>query len=314
MSRNRGDVTRSKGDGSQFLAPLDEDLALILAATIIWAICIVIPVTYIGSLRTIVSLAFLLFVPGYSLIAAFFPEKNRVSLVERAVLSTIFSLVIGALVGLGLNYTPWGIRPAPVAVALVALTCLSVAIAQMRRRALATEIRFHINIKHTITSTVKRQLNSSEPRFAKALTLIIISLILISTVALAYAIITPKQNDRFTEFYITNPEGTAANYPVNFQEGVSKPIEIAVVNHEYQKQNYTLVVKLENPAQPKNDTQSIILYSENITLVHGQTWQKKVNITPTFVGDGIKLQFILYTDGNLSAPYLELHLWIDVKP
>jgi uncharacterized membrane protein len=54
-----------------------------------------------------------LFFPGYVFITALFPEKKELDNLERLALSLGLSIAIVPLIGLLLNYTPWGIRLIP---------------------------------------------------------------------------------------------------------------------------------------------------------------------------------------------------------
>jgi len=71
--------------------------------------------------RYILGSIFVLWLPGYTLIKALFPEKELDS-IERAALSIGMSLALVPMIGLLLNYTPWGIRPTPITISLLALT------------------------------------------------------------------------------------------------------------------------------------------------------------------------------------------------
>ncbi|MGC9181149.1 DUF1616 domain-containing protein [Thermogladius sp.] len=64
---------------------------------------------------------FVLFLPGYSLIRALY-QSRELSPIEELALSIGLSLAIVPLVGLVLNYTPFGIRLAPVLTSLAILT------------------------------------------------------------------------------------------------------------------------------------------------------------------------------------------------
>ena len=79
-----------------------------------------------GPLRIALSFICLLFFPGYALISALFPRQGTLSLLERSVLSIGLSIAIVPLIGLALNYTPWGIRLDPILIA-VALTMVELA-------------------------------------------------------------------------------------------------------------------------------------------------------------------------------------------
>ena len=74
-------------------------------------------------LRYILGSIFVLFLPGYSLIKTLFPTRE-IDNIERTALSIGMSLALVPLVGLLLNYTPWGIRLTPITVSLLALTII----------------------------------------------------------------------------------------------------------------------------------------------------------------------------------------------
>ena len=80
-------------------------------------------------IRTILGLFLILFIPGYSLIAALFPKKDDLDGIERAALSFGLSIAVTPLIGLALNYTPWGIRLTPILISLSAFTIIMVIIA-----------------------------------------------------------------------------------------------------------------------------------------------------------------------------------------
>jgi hypothetical protein len=73
-------------------------------------------------LRYALGSMFVLYLPGASLIEALYPKKGDLSQLERLALSIGLSLALVPLVGLILNYTPWGIRLTPILASLTALT------------------------------------------------------------------------------------------------------------------------------------------------------------------------------------------------
>lgn len=60
----------------------------------------------------------ILYFPGFTLIEALYPKKEDLDSLERLALSIGLSLALVPLVGLLLNYTPWGIRLDPIVVSL----------------------------------------------------------------------------------------------------------------------------------------------------------------------------------------------------
>jgi len=83
-----------------------------------------------------------LFLPGYSLIAALFPRKDDLDGIERIALSFGLSIAVVPLLGLALNYTPFGIRLVPVLVVLSVFTVSLAVIAGVRRQGLPEGERF----------------------------------------------------------------------------------------------------------------------------------------------------------------------------
>lgn len=79
-------------------------------------------------IRHVLGAIFVLWLPGYTFIKALFPEwtpktsEKPLDKIERIALSVGMSLALVPIIGLLLNYTPWGIRVTPVVLSLLALT------------------------------------------------------------------------------------------------------------------------------------------------------------------------------------------------
>lgn len=89
--------------------------------------------------RYVLGAIFVLWLPGYALIKALFPEnktivekQNSPDTIERSALSIGLSLALVPIVGLLLNYSPWGIRLAPITLSLLALTLILATVALVR--------------------------------------------------------------------------------------------------------------------------------------------------------------------------------------
>ena len=121
------------------------------------------PVVYI---RYVLGTIFVLWLPGYTLMRALFlaepstrkSEKGMDS-IERIALSLGMSLALVPIVGLLLNYTPWGIRPPPIVLSLLALTMIF---------ATATIIREHQARKKASTEVPRGNKPSSEELYKVA--------------------------------------------------------------------------------------------------------------------------------------------------
>src|SRR5512137_1985530 len=116
----------------------------LLAAILMALATLVFTLTPLSDLpvRIPLGLLMVLFVPGYTLIAALFPQKKDLDGIERLALSFGLSIAVVPLIGLGLNYTPWGIRLTPVVISLAIFTIAMALAARYRRQSLAEEERF----------------------------------------------------------------------------------------------------------------------------------------------------------------------------
>ena len=72
--------------------------------------------------RWMLGSVFVLFIPGYVTVEALFPKGRDLDAIERFALSVGLSLALVPLIGLLLNYTPWGIRLTPIVISLVVFT------------------------------------------------------------------------------------------------------------------------------------------------------------------------------------------------
>lgn len=85
------------------------------------------------ALRYVLGSLYVLFLPGYATVEALYPSPSELSPLERLALSIGLSLAIVPLVGLVLNYTPWGIRLWPVALSLFLFIALVSTVAAFRK-------------------------------------------------------------------------------------------------------------------------------------------------------------------------------------
>ena len=206
-------------------------------------------------IRKALGLAFVLFFPGYVFITALFPEKKELDDLERLALSFGLSIAIVPLIGLALNYTPWGIRLIPILVSLTAFNIV-VAIIALYRRKNAIEPW----IPWITLEDLKREVEwESSSRLDKALTVVLIIAIITSVGALAYVVTHPRQGEAFTEFYILGPNGTASGYPTNLTVGENGTVIIGIVNHEGRNVTYYVQIWLVNLTWD-NTTNTTIVY------------------------------------------------------
>jgi uncharacterized membrane protein len=273
----------------------------LLLVTILSVILILIIIFLPNSLiRVIIGVPFVLFFSGYTLTCVLFPRKRDLDGVERLALSIGLSLAVVPLIGLALNYTPFGIRLYPILLSLFLFSLSMSILSAYRRRKLPAEERF----APLLSFKMPRLEWGSMSRMDKLLSVGLIASILAAGVTVAYVATTPKVGERFTEFYVLGPEGKAENYPTNLTLGESGTVILGVVNHEYEDVTYRILVRLDNET---------IATIEGIKLAHGEKWEQNFTFTPQKTGENMKLEFLLYREGS-EEPYRSLHIWITVRP
>ena len=87
----------------------------------------------LNMIRWVLGSFFVLYLPGYTLLQLLFPKGREIDRLERFALSIGTSLAIVPLIGLILNYTPWGIRLAPITASLAAFTIIMAIAAATRK-------------------------------------------------------------------------------------------------------------------------------------------------------------------------------------
>ena len=274
-----------------------KDLQVIAAFVILTAIFTLLPPLNTTPLRAILGIPMILFLPGYALIAALFPGKSDLDGIERLALSFGLSIAVVPLLGLGLNFTPFGIRLIPILFSLSIFTLAMCALAHFRRMKLPENERFAVPFSN-MRSALK-QISDSKSRIDKILTVILLLSIFASIAMLIYVIVTPKQGEKFTEFYILGEGGRAEGYPTALKANETGKVIAGIVNHEYALMNYTLQLSLDGE----------ILSQRDVALEHNATWEQMIEFTAPKSG---KLEFLLYREANFTAPYRSLHLWITV--
>jgi uncharacterized membrane protein len=269
--------------------------------------------------RQVLGLIFVLFLPGYAATAALFPENDQIDTIERVALSFGLSIAIVPLIGLGLNFTPWGIRLDPILASVSAFIIGVSLVAWYRRTKLPSDERFAIVVNLELDF-------QGMPLVDKVLTIGIVVMLVASIVVLAWAVTTPRVGERFTQLAILGPGGMATGYPRNLTVGEDGSVLLSVKSFEHRTLNYTIAIVLTNVTDNSTTvTQLSINWSQDqaltphqaiaqdFTLPHlgyyNQTLRFNVNSIGTW-----KLQFLLFIQGEpiTQYAYREVHLWLNV--
>jgi len=354
---------------------LPADLAAVVGLTLCAVVAVFVPWVNETPLRIIVGLPFVLFLPGYAFIAALFPEagespvsvdeddsaidrsggsdiedgeiettsaimdsddRSGIDGIERVALAFGTSIAIVPLLGLGLNFTPWGIRLTPIMITVAGFTLGATAVAARRRWTLPVDERFSVPYQEWIESG-RNELLEPETRLDGALNVLLVASVWLAVGSVAYAVAVPPQGEQFSEFYLLTEdedgELVADGYPTDFVRGESASVVVGIGNNEYEQTNYTIVIELQDveavngtnvsegePLNSTNETQVVDrerLGMLSTTVNHNETWQESHELRPTLTGENLRVQYLLYRGTPPAEPtrenaYRSLHLWVDV--
>jgi uncharacterized membrane protein len=100
-----------------------------------------------GGVRIAFGLLFAFFFPGYALVSALFPKRDRLGGIERLALSFGLSIAVVPLIGLILNFTPWGIKLYPIVISVTIFILAASVVGWYRQRRLEPTQRFKVVLK-----------------------------------------------------------------------------------------------------------------------------------------------------------------------
>lgn len=306
---------------------LYRDLIAVLLWLLLALVFIYVPVLNQTFLRVVFALPVILFIPGYSLIAALFPSNKDIDLIERTALSFGLSIAVVPLIGLGLNYTPWGIRLDPIVTSLSLFTIAMLVVAQYRRFILSEEERYRFPLLPMIDEAKAELFPAESTKVDRILSVVLIISIIAAIGTTIFVIVVPKEGEKFTEFYILGEEGMAADYPTRFAAGAPQEITIGVGNHEYKNVSYIIeTFAVSQLFDETTNTSSILdmalLDRIDLEVADNRTVEMPYNFSIPSASYN-KLQFLLFEDSvpgdevwgmdRINASYRDLHLWVDVR-
>jgi uncharacterized membrane protein len=256
----------------------------------------------------LLGLPFLLFIPGYLLTSALFPTKKNehgIDTIERVALSFGLSIAIVPLIGLLLNYTPWGIRTGSILFSLF-IFIIGMGIIAILRWKTIDPLKRHILVLEISFPKTKTRLES-------LLVYILGICIIIAFASAVYVVTIPRTGEKFTEFYLLGTSDKIDDYPHNLSLGEDKNVIIGILNHEYRTVNYTVEIWLINQSLEYNDTthQNNTIYDhmwfmdkittslDHVKILNDTNWKSQWQYNYSFSikrkGE-YKLTFLLFTN------------------
>ncbi len=282
-------------------AAWDFALAVLLGGALITLILLDMDVLpgFWAPLRILLGLAFVLFVPGYTLQAALFPNRTDLDGPERLGLSFGLSVAIIPVLALLLDKLPWGIRLWPIVLSIAMVTMVFSLASVARRLHLPPEERF--------TPAASVDLPgwwSAQDRTDRRLYAVLAGALGLALLSALTILLLPKPGERFTEFYMLGAQGMAENYPREVSAGQAISVTVGIRNQEGVAASYRVEAR---------DGQGVIGQAGPISLKPGEKFEGALVFTPLQTGNDVLVTFALYRDDQAS-PYRTLKLWLKVKP
>ena len=338
---------------------LPADLAAVLALVVATNLAVLAPLLRDTPLRIPLGLAFVLFVPGYAFIAALFPEagesptqegerddgndggvgeaeeadddvflagvgRTGIDGIERVALAFGLSIAIVPLIGLVLNFTPWGIRLVPIMLAVSGFTVLATVLAAARRWELPPDERFRVPYREWYAAG-HAEVFDPETRTDAILNVALAASIVLAVGAVGFAVLVPPQGEQFSAVYVLTEDDdgelVADGYPSELELGEPGELVVGVDNHEHRTVDYTVVVVEQRVETAGNE--SVVEEQRELdrfetTLAHDESWHHAHSIEPTLVGDDVRVAWLLFLDDEIpDEPTLDdteysVHIWVDV--
>jgi uncharacterized membrane protein len=250
------------------------------------------------ALRIILGAPFVLFFPGYTLVAALFPGMDDLEGIERVGLSLGLSIAVLPLMGLALNYTPFGITLLSTIVSATSFMLVTCAIAYYRRGRLSPKERYVVRFELDVAGW------RSGGLLDRSLTVALAVSIVAALGTFLFVLAKPEVGERFTEFYLLGLTGKAEWYPTLVLVDQRVSLIVGVINREHADVRY----RIERDVNGR-DAEQIA----EIELAHDETWEEPYTFALHEPGEDQKVSFLLFKEGE-KEPYRSLHLWIDVLP
>jgi len=284
-----------------FLQCCSDLLAIVLASSLTLPLALYTA----GPVRVAFAVVFLLFSPGYSLIAALYTRKESIDIIERLALSFGTSIAVVPLIGLILNYTPYGIRLTPILLSVYGFIVIMCGIACRQRLRLLPEERYEV---HWSMPAIGWATMGTKDRI---LTGALIASIVFAVGTLIFVVTTPKEGERFTEFYILGPSGYADDYPESLDLNESTTLIMGIVNHENETVDYRVEARLDGDPDAVTLTtegEGAVAAGDSIFELPGildeAEWEHEITVTPLVAGDEQKLEFLLFSPRPRVGYYL----------
>lgn len=336
-------------DIGRFEPALPSDIAAVTLLLLAADVVLLLGVPGSAALAPLVGIPLVLVVPGYLLVALLFPRRSpygshdhdplstgwgsysgglafgdaSISWTERLALSVGTSIAVVPLLGLLAAPLAGSLSQQSVLLALNAYVLVGVVVGTVQRNLIPKEERLRVPYRPWL-----REAKSFLTQGGTVDTVLSV-LLVVSVVAAAgtmwFALLYPADGESYTSAtLLSESEGgelVASGYPTELTRGEGEPLTLRVANNEGAETTYSVLVKVQRLDTAAGSTavaeEETVLRRQR-TVSAGGAWQFQHEVTPTMVGEDIRLSYLIYR-GDLPADptrenaYRSLHLWVSVS-
>ncbi|TYL38943.1 hypothetical protein CV102_10590 [Natronococcus pandeyae] len=297
---------------SESIRGLPADLAGAVLITGLVNVAVFAPVIRETPLRVLFGLAFVLFVPGYVVVAALFPERegSGVDGVDRLSLSVVASVIVVPVVGLVMNVTPWGIRLGPTLAAVSLVTLALIVVAARRRRAVPPAERFRVPYRERIRQGTTAVRPNGIGDLALTLSLAVAVVLAVGAVGFAiadhHAGYGPDlgEDDGFSAISLVDSDGdlvTNESEIAELEPGTAESVFVGIDNHEDEPRSYTVVALEQELDDEGTVADERELERFDLAVDDGETETYEHELEPTTEED-VQFVWLLYPEEVPEEP------------
>lgn len=325
------------------LRSVPADLAGVVVVVVFANLALFHPAFAASPIRVPVGVLFVLFVPGYALVAVLFPEAGRsptetrvrsaeaadtdiqrpndspidsfrgLDWWERLALSFALSIAVVPLLGVVVTLSPFEFAVGPVFFAISAFTVVSASVAFGRRLNLPERHRFRVSIVEWV-GRVRRDVTEADSRGGVLLNVGLILAVVFAVGTLGFAVAAPPDGETYTEFYVLSEtdsgELVAGGYPGTINASEPMRIHTGIENYERTALQYDVVVQIQR-VETTDDSVTVTERREidrfSVVLDHNETLldERDLTVSEAWTGTDLRIEFLLYRDSVPETPTSE---------
>lgn len=249
--------------------------------------------------RALLSIFFMLFLPGYYLQFVLLPRVSETDPFERAAISIGLSAALLPPIAFLINLLGFRIDISSIIIFLYAVLIILGTLSYIRRARL-----LHSGTETWLTPLIAlRTWWGSQSSPNRRLILVLGFSVVLMLVAVVIFLGADKPREYFTEFYVVGESGEARGYPSIVEAGQPITLTVGTSNNEAEAVTYRVEAQ---------DSGQIIGMSPPFELEPGETIEFPFQFTPQNVGTLQRIEILLLREND--TPYRRLEIFANVQP